>query len=172
MHGELIPLGYIVSPHGIKGHVLLKTYSGEGTSLLRGIFLFIKKNDNEYLSLKIIDARPYKKFFLVKFEEVFDRSASERLVGCEVYIKRDDLPETEEDEYYWIDLIGCDVYSLEGEYLGKVDSLIDTGSVDVFVVKNEKKEYLYPFSKNVVKSVDIKFKKIIVDISMFRDVDL
>lgn len=168
---EYLPLGYIFSPHGIKGHVLLKTYSGEGTSLLPGIFLSLKIAKKNEIIVKILDCKPYKKAFLVKFEGIDNRNSSEELVGAKVFIKRSDLPELEKNEYYWVDLIGCDVFSVDGEWIGKVDSLIDTGSVDVIVVKKDKKEFLYPFSENVVKIVDIIPKKIIVDVSIFKESD-
>lgn len=169
---EYLPLGYILSPHGIKGQVILKTYSGEGSSLLRGIFLSLKTSKKDSIFLKILDCTPYKNNFLVKFEGVDDRNSSEELVGAQVFIKRSDLPATEDNEYYWVDLIGCDVFTEEGKFIGKVDSLIDTGAVDVIVVKNGNKEFLYPFSGNVIKSVDIILKKIIVDISIFGEEEL
>lgn len=166
---EYLPLGYITSPHGIKGHVLLKTYSGEGTSLLRGLFLYLNTSVKDNVALKIKDSKPYKNAFIVKFEGIDDRNSSEELVGAEVFIKRSDLPEPDENEYYWIDLIGCDVYTVDGEFIGKVDYLIGTGAVDVIVVKKDKKEFLYPLSENVVKHIDIVSKKIVVDLSIFQE---
>ncbi|MCX7769924.1 MAG: ribosome maturation factor RimM [Proteobacteria bacterium] len=166
---EYLPLGYILSPHGIKGHVILKTFSGEGTSLLRGIFLSIKTNKKGFINLKILESRPYKKGFLVKFEGIDDRNSAEELVDSEVLIKRKDLPETEEHEYYWVDLIGCNVFTINDKFIGKVESLIETGGVDVIVVRDGKKEFLFPFSENVVKKVDINEKKIIIDESAFEN---
>lgn len=172
MKGDLIPLGYIVSAHGIKGHVLLKTFSGEGTSLLRNIFLYLRKEDDTFLSLRLLESKPFKKFFIVKFETVNDRNMAESLANCMVFIDRTDIPKAEEDEYYWFDLIGCDVYSLNGKYIGKIDSLIETGGVDVIVVKHLAEEHLYPLIKDVVKEVDLLKKKVLLDISAFVEAGL
>ncbi len=169
---EYLPLGYILSPHGIKGHVILKTYSGEGYSLLRGIFLSLKTSSKDCIVLKILSCIPYKNNFLLKFEGVDDRNSSEKLIGAEVFIKRSDLPATEDNEYYWVDLIGCNVLTVEGTFIGRVENLIATGASDVLVVKNKNKEFLFPFSENVVKNVDITSKKIIIDVSIFNEEDL
>jgi len=165
---EYLPLGYILSPHGIKGHVILKTYSGEGTSLLRGIFLSIETAKKGNILLKILDSKPYKNSYLVKFEKIDDRNSAENLRGAKVFIKRADLPKTDENEYYWVDLIGCDVYDLKGKFLGKVKNLIETGAVDVIVVDGDKEDLLCPFSENFVKGVDVISKKIVIDISIFE----
>ncbi len=172
MQGEYIPLGYIVSPHGIKGHVLIKTFSGEGNSLLRGVFLSVKIAENNYIDLKILEAKPYKGHFRVKFEEVIDRNSSEELTGKEIFIKREYLPKLEENEFYWVDLIGCSVYSTENEYIGVVEELIETGAVDVIVVKNGLEEHLYPLAESIVRKIDINTKTIVVDVTIFREAGL
>jgi 16S rRNA processing protein RimM len=172
MQGEYIPLGYIVSPHGIKGHVLIKTFSGEGNSLLRGIFLSVKISENEYRDLKISNVQPYKGLFRVKFEEIVDRNSSEKIAGKEIFIKREYLPKLNENEFYWVDLIGCSVYSTENEYIGIVEELIETGAVDVIVVKKDLEEHLYPLTESIVKKIDVSRKKIVVDVTIFREAGL
>ncbi len=84
-------------------------------------------------------------------------------MGCEIGIRRDQLPATEPDEYYWRDLQGMNVVTLDGEPLGIVDHLLETGANDVLVVKGER-ERLIPFLVDqVVVKVDLDMREIQVD---------
>ena len=80
-------------------------------------------------------------------------------------VKRDDLGELPEGVYYLADLIGLDVYTEEGEFLGKVDDIYSTGANDIYVVKNEEgKEKLLPGIDVVIKNIDIDSGKINVNL--------
>ena len=80
-------------------------------------------------------------------------------------VKRDDLGELPEGVYYLADLIGLDVYTEEGEFLGKVDDIYSTGANDIYVVKNEEgKEKLLPGIDEVIKNIDIDSGKITVNL--------
>jgi 16S rRNA processing protein RimM len=81
------------------------------------------------------------------------------LIGAELFIARDELPELEEDSYFWFDLIGMAVYTTADEYLGRIESIIETGSNDVYVVQDHKKEVLIPALESVVIAIDTKAKR-------------
>lgn len=84
-------------------------------------------------------------------------------MNTEIGVRRDQLPATAPDEYYWNDLLGLEVMNLQGEPLGRVDHLIETGANDVLVVRGER-ERLIPFVLNqVVMRVDLKAGEIEVD---------
>jgi 16S rRNA processing protein RimM len=68
------------------------------------------------------------------------------------------LPELDEDTYYWFELIGIEVYTTEAEYLGRIASIFPTGSNDVYVVKDQKKEILVPALESVVVGIDLEQK--------------
>jgi 16S rRNA processing protein RimM len=70
----------------------------------------------------------------------------------------------ENGSYYWIDLIGIEVYTAEDDYLGRIESIIETGSNDVYVVKDKKKEVLIPALKSVVTDIDLSQKRMQVDL--------
>lgn len=97
-------------------------------------------------------------------EGVVDCGQAETLVGSALYIGKDKLPELESDTYYWFDLIGLSVFDAENAYLGKVESIFETGSNDVLVVKDRdrgpKHEVLIPALATVIESVDLKEKKL------------
>jgi 16S rRNA processing protein RimM len=83
--------------------------------------------------------------------------------GTEIGIFREQLPLTDDNEFYWDDLVGLHVVTLDGTELGKVDHLIETGSNDVLVIRGER-EYLVPFIQGqVIKAVDLAGRRIRVD---------
>jgi 16S rRNA processing protein RimM len=87
------------------------------------------------------------------------------LIGAELAIRKTQLEPAEEDEFYWADLVGLSVENLDGEVLGTVDHLLETGANDVLVVKADKQdERLIPFvMEDIVKLVDLDNKLIRVD---------
>ncbi len=92
---------------------------------------------------------------VVLLDGVDDRTAAEAMKGFLVGAPREALPQTDEDEFYWADLIGLEVINSAGERLGKVAGLLETGANDVLrVVADDKTERLLPFVAAVVLSVD------------------
>jgi 16S rRNA processing protein RimM len=102
---------------------------------------------------------------LLQIENIDDRRAAEAFAGKEIWIKKSDLPTTEEGTYYWFDLIGLTVITTAGEILGKLDNILATGSNDVYVVRNaEGREILVPALETVVLEVDVAQKQMRVDL--------
>jgi 16S rRNA processing protein RimM len=92
------------------------------------------------------------------------REAAETLIGSEIWVDRERLPRPKRGEYYWIDLEGCAVRTVDGVELGTISHIFDTGANDVMSVKDGAKERLVPFiHDDVVKSVDLDAKTIVVD---------
>jgi 16S rRNA processing protein RimM len=80
----------------------------------------------------------------------------EPLVGKEVFIKREVLPDLEEGEYYWMDLLGMSVETQEGKKIGRVKEIFSTGANDVYVVEGKRGEILLPATGEVIQTVDRK----------------
>lgn len=153
--GELVRIGRIVKAHGIKGAVKVHPY-GDSPDSLRADGLFHAVRDGEMQgTLRIAWARPGGRAAVVSFEGVDDRDGAERLAGVELCVDRSRLPELEEGTYYWSDLIGLAVYTREDRYLGRLASVIQTGSNDVYVVDDGERETLVPALEWVVASVDL-----------------
>ena len=93
---------------------------------------------------------------------------AEELVGARVYIKKSELPELDDETHYWFELIGLAVYTTGGEFLGRLDHIIETGSNDVYVVKSRQgrqaKEILVPALKSVVKNIDLGGRRMEVEL--------
>ena len=112
--------------------------------------------------------KPHHRVLLLCAKEILDRDAAEALVGSEILIEKARLPELEEGTYYWTDLIGLSVFSVQGEYLGQLTSIISTGSNDVYIVKNrdavKDEEICVPALESVVVAVDLERKTMKVDL--------
>jgi 16S rRNA processing protein RimM len=100
---------------------------------------------------------------IARLADCENRDQAQALMGCEIGIRRDQLPGTAPGEYYWRDLQGLTVVTIKGELLGTVDHLIETGANDVLVVKGER-ERLIPFVLDqVIVNVDLDKREIQVD---------
>ena len=113
--------------------------------------------------VKIVDGRKQGKGLAALLPGFDDREQAAMLVGQQIFVRRDDMPATAEDEYYWSDLEGLDVHTIQGELLGRVERLMETGANDVLVIRGER-EHLVPFIQGqYVKRVDLEDGLIEVD---------
>lgn len=161
----MIVLGRLVAPYGVKGWLHLHTFGDDPESWGRMPDWWLSKDaDSPDWQLYHPEAvKLHGDRWVVKLLGVEDRSGAERMVGMYMGAPREALPTTASDEYYWADLIGLEVVNLQGELLGKVDSLLATGANDVLVVKEGKTQRLLPFVDNVVQRVDREAGRVEVD---------
>ena len=154
-----ITVAEVITTHGIKGNVKVKTYSDNEMRFIKGAKVYI---EDELLTIE--DSFRQKGLMVLKFAEYNDINDSLKLVGKDISIEEEDLGELKEDEFYIYKLIGLDTYS-NGQKVGKVKDVI-TGVYpnDVYVIETtDKKEILLPALKTVIKNMDIENKKIEVD---------
>jgi 16S rRNA processing protein RimM len=152
---ELIPVGKIIGTHGIKGQLKVHSYSGNFESLNAARSVVLKAADGTLreLTLKSFNANSGK--FIISLADFDDIDLAKPLVGNELCLRRDHLPELTDDEYYWSDLIGLQVVTDDGTLLGTIADIFETGSSDIYVVRSETREYLIPAIGDVVKQVDL-----------------
>ena len=164
---RLLSLGRIVGAHGVKGAVKVFSYAESVSSFKPGSGLYTEVGGLEKM-FAIQWARPHGKTILLALEGITTRNQAEALRGLELFALRDSLEKLEEGEYYWSDIIGLSVFTVEDEYLGRVASVMQTGSNDVYVVKNddgaEPEEILVPALEWVVMEIDVKKKTMCVDL--------
>jgi 16S rRNA processing protein RimM len=152
---EVVLIGKIVGVHGVKGTSKISPYIESLAILKPGTTLLMCTPDGSENSYEINWVKPHSRGALLALRDLTSRDQAKALVGSELYIKRAGLPKLEEDAYYWFDLIGLKVYTSDDEYLGRLDSIIETGANDVYVIKKDDREILIPALKSVVRSVDI-----------------
>jgi len=111
----------------------------------------------------IVDGRKQGKGIAALLPGFENREQAVSLVGTQLFVGRDQLPETDEDEYYWSDLEGLKVKTTNGELLGRVERLMETGAHDVLVIRGNR-EHLVPFIQGqYVTRVDLEDGTIEVD---------
>lgn len=162
MKQEYFEIGQIVNTFGIKGFVKVKPFTDDITNFetLKKVFILNKKQKNEY---EIEEVKEHKNMVLIKFKGVDTIEQAELLRNSYIVISRKDTKELEEDRYYIVDLLGLEVFTDEGTLLGNVEDIYNTGSNDIYVVKNDLgKQILLPAISDVIKQIDIKNNKIIV----------
>lgn len=159
---DLILIGKITGTHGIRGQVRVIPYSGDAASILSLSAFLVRMRNGEYSSLGINGAVEHKKKVLVTVAGIHDVNAALALVGCEVFVQRDQLPDLPDGEYYWQDLFGLAVLDEQGRSIGELTDILATGANDVYVVKNGEKEYLIPAISDVVLTIDLTMRTMTV----------
>ncbi len=154
-------MGRINAPFGIKGWVKIQPFTETLDALLDYPAWQIGKG-SQWRDVDVEEASVHGDFIVAKLIGCNDRDAALALRGQEIAVNREELPDTEEGEYYWEDLVGLAVVNREGQELGKVSKLLETGANDVLVVKGEK-EILIPFVEAYVLKVDLAQGRIEVD---------
>lgn len=158
----MVVMGKIVAAQGLQGWVKVQTFTEYLDSLLEYDTWYVG-NEQAWRPIQVLEADVHGKVLVAKLEGIADRTAAEKYKGLLIAVPRMELPEQEEGEYYWSDLLGLSVENLAGERFGTVDSLLETGANDVLVVKGEGGETLIPFIASVIQQVDMKKKTIRVD---------
>lgn len=155
-------LGRIGAPHGVRGWSQLWSFTDPPAGLLQHR-RFEATRRGQRQTFEITDSRMQGDRVLVRFAGVDDRDAAARLTGFELTVPRAALEAAPAGSWYWHDLLGLEVVTVDGTPLGRVDHLIETGVHDVLVVRGER-ERLIPFAlPQVVKNVDLDAGRIEVD---------
>ncbi|MBB3194213.1 ribosome maturation factor RimM [Roseateles terrae] len=187
---DAIEVGRVLDAWGIKGWIKILSHSADADALFNARRWFLKPSERVNGApprpgasaastagtpvpplLKILSVRDHGDGIVAQAEGVSDRSAAEALKGARIFVSRSTFPETDPDEFYWIDLIGLTVVNHEGQTLGEVTDLIDTGPHSVLrivppgltpPVKPEQ-EILIPFVSAYVGDVDMAARRITVE---------
>ncbi len=159
---EIFEIGQIVNSYGIKGFVKVIPFTDDNTRFEKLKTIYVEQG-KKLIEFTIEDVKYSKNLVLLKFKGIDNINDTISLKNCYLKINRENAAELEENSYYIVDLIGVEVYTDEDEFLGNLCDIFPTGSNDVYVVKNEDgKQILLPAIKDVIKSVDIENKKMIV----------
>lgn len=159
---QWVAMGYIKGVFGVKGWVKIHTDTEYTDSLLDFPQWQLSK-DGQIQTVTIAESKINGDELLVRFERIADRNAAALLRGYTIEIDRSSFADTEDDEYYWADLVGLTVFNREQLNLGTISSLMDTGAHDVLVVDGDFGRKLIPFVAQYIDEVNIPQKKICVD---------
>lgn len=159
---EYFEVGQIVNTFGIKGQLKVKPFTDDMERFEELKTVYICKK-NEMKKVEIEDVKYNKQCILLKVKGIEDLTEAEKYKGLFLKIDRKDAKKLPKDTYFIADILGLEVYTDEGELLGKVDDIFPTGANDVYVVKNELgKQILLPSIPEVIKEIDLEKGKVIV----------
>lgn len=159
----LVTLGRVTGAHGLQGWIKVHSDTAPRENIASYGHLYLREGEG-WRRWKLASGRRQGKLVVLKLKGCNDRDRAESLTGAEIAVRRDQLPALEEPgDYYWTDLQGLVVETLDGVELGRVDHLFETGANDVMVVRGER-ERLIPFVwEQVVREVDLAAGRMRVD---------
>ncbi|MBC8519840.1 MAG: ribosome maturation factor RimM [Gammaproteobacteria bacterium] len=159
---SLVLLGRVSGLFGVRGWVKIYSYTSPRENILRyrKWLLTINGEQREFV---VKQGKRHGKGVVVLLDGFNDRTAAEELIGVDISVRRDALEKLTDDEYYWSDLIGCQVINSDDGVLGEVSDLMETGANDVMVISGEDKDVLIPFVNQWVTEVDLEEKRITVE---------
>ena len=160
---EFISIGIITKPHGIKGDVVVSLLTDDIDLFKKDESIFIIQEEGRRLALTIQQLRQKDNRLIIKFKGVENRNHAEELKSCVIAKRLDDLDGLTADEFYVFDLIDLKVFTTTNEFLGTINEVLTLSANDVYVVRSQKKEYLIPAIKSVVKKIDLEKEIMLID---------
>ena len=166
MTDRQVMVGRVSGLFGVQGWVKIYSF----TQPVENIFRYkpwhlrsVERSQKTAGDYVVADSRRQGKGLVAQFAGVNDRDAAAELVGAKIFVERRQFAGTEPGEHYWADLVGLPVETTDGQVLGLVESLLETGANDVLVIEGDQR-HLVPFvTEQVVKDIDMDAGKIVVD---------
>lgn len=159
-------VGKIVNTHGIRGEVRVISYTDfaeERYTIGNRLALFMPKSAKP-IYLTVASHRKHKNFDLLTFENHPNVNDVEKYRDGMLKVSENELGALDEGEFYYYEILGCTVITVEGATIGKVTDILETGANDVWTVTPEKGKLQYiPYIDDVVKEINIENKEIIID---------
>lgn len=154
-------LGALRGAYGLKGWIRVQPFQ-DGQALLHSKNWFLMSREGEVRPLSIEQSKVHGNGLIVKIAEINNPEDADALKGA-VGLLREDFPPLDNEEFYWVDLIGCRVVNGKGEELGVVKTMDSNGVQDILDVRSESRRYLIPFVETYVLKTDIGQKTLTVD---------
>ena len=158
---DLITIGKIVNTHGLNGALKVKSFTDfKEQRYAKGTPLYIAF-ERDYILVTIVSQKEIKNLDLIIFKEFTHINQVEKYKGCDLLINKELIHELEEDDYYFDQIIGMDVYDGD-KFLGKCEDIRDYPQGELLVVKIDGKQILIPFRKEFIQEVNLKENKLTI----------
>ncbi len=159
---EFLVVGRVLRPHGIRGALMVEGISDMIHSLGAGSEIHLGPDN---VPLRIVSIRRHKNKHILTHEASIDRTDAEAYREFEVKVRFQDAQPLDEGEYFYWQIVGLEVISVEGERLGEVREILDTGANDVYIVRDDEDgEFLLPAIKSVIIEVNLDAGQITVNL--------
>ncbi len=160
-----IVVARVRNTHGLDGEVLVELLTGDPDEVFAAdrILRVTGGQERGPGRLTLTGARRHKGGLLLRFQEVADRTAAEKLQGRELTLPADELRQLDEDEFFLHDLVGYAVVRVDGAPVGDVVTSYETGAQLLLGVTAGEREFLIPFGRQLVTEVDREARRIVID---------
>jgi 16S rRNA processing protein RimM len=160
---DLVKIGEVIKPHGIKGEVKVFSYSGRPENFKNYNTIVLQQISESGTQIyRIVKSRAQGKVAILELDGVASRDAAEALQGSTVWLKKGDFQKLSPDEYYWYQLENLQVITESGRELGKVSGLFSTPAHDIMIVTGKGREYMVPVKAGIIVDIDELGGKIII----------
>ena len=159
---NLLLVGKVMRPHGLGGLLRIYSYAQAVETFLKADSIFLKLDPEEFREHSVVSLKTHRNAHLLKLEGLDSLEDAEMCRGAEILIRKDSLDPKDEEEYFWFELMGLEVYLENGRYMGVLKDILNTGSNDIYIVRKGKKEILIPALYDVIKKIDLESSKMIV----------
>ena len=177
---DAVEVARVMGAWGVKGGIKLKAFSADPQALFSSKRWFVQPGERHLLPpppgaapraplpglLRVVQAREQGDSIVATCQDLSDRDAAEALTGARIFVSRASFPTPDDNEFYWVDLIGLRVHNRDGVDLGTVSHLIETGPHCVLAIRPDAEgadEVLVPFVDAYVDRVDREARVIHVD---------
>jgi 16S rRNA processing protein RimM len=158
-------LGRVMRPHGVRGEISIEVLTAYPERIVPDMQVYLgndPKDASAAVAYRVESARKHQRYLLLQLEGIPDRSAAEMVRGQYVMVPLEDAVPLDEGEFYLFQVIGIAVYTDEGDFLGEVVDVIETGANDVYVVRGPRGEVLLPAIDECVLDINIDAGKMTV----------
>jgi 16S rRNA processing protein RimM len=154
MEKELVPIGRVTKLHGVRGKIKVDYFGERSGQVPFYREVWIKEKPGRPKAYEILEVTPQPARLILQLKGVQNVDEALPLIGKEIYIRKESLPELPEDEFYWVEMIGMEVETEWGTRLGRIKEILPTGPHDVYVVQGKRKEVLLPAVESVIQGID------------------
>jgi len=158
---DLTCIGAIAGSFGVRGEVRLKSFCAQPEAI--AAYSPVQLEDGRSVEIRL--GATLKNGFAARLTGIDTKEQADALKGARLYVPRDRLPAPEEDEYYYVDLVGIEVVDTGGTAIGTVRGVIEQGPGDLLeiTVKGQSETVLVPFTRAIVPTVDLTARRIVID---------
>jgi 16S rRNA processing protein RimM len=156
MEKDILPIGRVVKPHGVRGKIKAEYFGDNLNHFLVYREVFIEDSMGRPQAYEILEAVPQPPRLILQLKGIERVEEAKPLLGKEILIKKKALPVLKKGEYYWFEILGMVVETEDGKVIGRVKEIFPTGANDVYVVEGERGEIFLPATEEVIQRVDLK----------------
>ncbi|MBN1105794.1 MAG: 16S rRNA processing protein RimM [Deltaproteobacteria bacterium] len=161
-HDNLLLLGRVLRPHGLGGFLKVSSFAESANSFLVAGKVYLRTPSGDFHEEEILSIQPLKGIFLMKLKGLNSIEEAEIYRGAALFARKEAFTRESEEEYFWHEIIGLEVYLDTGKYIGEIRQILPTGSHDVYVVQGGQSEVFIPAVRDVVRDIDLREGRMII----------